>query len=69
MRNQGERDRELARLDPLDRAGTALAHERYDTDTRRADHLYERYETRAWKKHQAEAAELHRKYDIREVSE
>lgn len=66
-REQGVRDGELARLDPADRAGVALTHEAYDKAVSRADHIYSRYEERAWKQYEKEAAELRREYGIMEV--
>lgn len=68
-REQTARELELRSLDPRDRGGIALAHERFDTAARRAEHIYERYETRAWKAHEARSADLRIKYDIREVAE
>jgi len=66
-REQGERDGELARVDPADRAAIALVHERYDNATRKAAHIYEAYEKRAWKRYETDTATLRAKYGITEV--
>jgi hypothetical protein len=65
-REQGVRDRELARLDPTDRAGMALTHDAYDKVVRRAGHIYDRYEERAWAKYNDTAERLRAEYGIKE---
>lgn len=68
-REQTARELELRALDPRDQGGIALAHAEYDGKTDRASKIYERYETRAWKAHEARSAELRGKYGIVEVAE
>ena len=68
-RNQTERELELRSLDPRDQGGIALAHAEYDRKTDRASKIYERYEKRAWRSHEARAAGLRAKYGITEVAE
>ena len=68
-REQGTRDRDLARVDPTDRASIALLHDRYDKAVSRADHIYDRYEKRAWKNHLKETEGLRSKYGIPEEVE
>lgn len=65
---QGRRDRELAAIPPTDRAGIALAHDKYDKAVSRAGHIYERYEERAWGRYLDDAATLRREYRIEEVA-
>jgi len=65
-REQGERDRTLAALDPIDEAGFILTHEAYDKTVRGASHIFKRYEERAWKRYEDEAARLRREYGILE---
>lgn len=65
-REQGARDRELAGLDPTDRAGIALTHEAYDKAKSRADHIYNRYEEMAWKRYMDTADALRAEYGITE---
>lgn len=65
---QGARDRELAAIPPTDRAGIALAHDKYDKAVSRAGHIYERYEERAWGGYLDDAARLRREYGITEVA-
>lgn len=65
---QGARDRELAAIPPTDKAGIALAHDKYDKAVSRAGHIYERYEERAWGRYLDDASALRLKYGIEEVA-
>lgn len=51
---QAERDRKLAAVDPKDIEAIKGIREEYDKKVRRAAHIYEGYESRAWVTYQNE---------------